>query len=430
MKIKKITIIVLSVLIIAAVAWKVYDYKTNTKNYSTGIYESEINYITNSNSSADKFITTLQEQLSSYPGNSKLLTKLGAAYIQKARESYDPEFYSLAEEVLNRAIKTEPNNFLAMAELGSVYLSRHHFREALELALKALDINPYSTYTYGVLVDAQVELGMYDEAIQSVQKMIDTRPDLSSYSRVSYIRELKGDTQGAIDAMKSAVTAGSPIAENTAWCRVQLGNIFYNKGDAETAEKIFQFVVKDFPNYIHGYGGLAKIKVFRKEYKEAIELYQKALEKNSLPEYLIALGDVYTLTGEKEKAEEQYQKVKFIITMFKEKGVDTDLELALFNADHNRSLKESLKDAEESLENGSQSIKVYHVLAWTNYKLGNYEEAGKNIEQALRLGTKDPLMYYHAGKIYGKLGLSDKEKEYSDFALMINPYYESLYSNQ
>jgi tetratricopeptide (TPR) repeat protein len=430
MKIKKITIIFLSVLIIAAVVWKVYDYKTNTKNYSTGIYESEINYITNSNSSADKFITTLQEQLSSYPGNSKLLTKLGAAYIQKARESYDPEFYSLAEEVLNRAIKAEPNNFLAMAELGSVYLSRHHFREALELSQKALDINPYSAYTYGVLVDAQVELGMYDEAVQSVQKMIDTRPDLSSYSRVSYIRELKGDTQGAIDAMKSAVTAGSPIAENTAWCRVQLGNLFYNKGDAETAEKIFQFVVKDFPNYIHGYGGLAKIKVYKKDYREAIDLYQKALEKNSLPEYLIALGDVYTLTGEKEKAEEQYQKVKFIITMFKEKGVDTDLELALFNADHNRSLKESLKDAEESLENGSQSIKVYHVLAWTNYKLGNYEEAGKNIEMALKLGTKDPLMYYHAGKIYGKLGLTNKEKEYTDFALMINPNYESLYSNQ
>ncbi|HMS34547.1 MAG TPA: tetratricopeptide repeat protein [Ignavibacteria bacterium] len=429
MNYKKIIIIVSAVLILAAVIWKVYDYRTGTKNYSTGMYESEINYISNSNSSADKFITTLQEQLVYYPGNSKLLTKLGAAYIQKARESNEPEFYSLAEEVLNRAIKTEPGNFLAMAELGSVFLSRHNFRDALELAQKTLDINPFSAYTYGVLVDAQVELGMYDEAIQSAQKMIDTRPDLSSYSRVSYIRELKGDTQGAIDAMKSAVTAGSPIAENTAWCRVMLGNLFYNRGDVETAEKIFGFVVKDFPNYIHGFGSLAKVKVFRKEYKEAIELYQKALEKNSLPEYLIALGDVYTLTGEKEKAEELYQKVKFIITMFKEKGVDTDLELALFNADHNRNLKESLKDAEESLENGSQSIKVYHVIAWTNFKLGNYEEAEKNIDKALRLGTKDPLMYFHAGKIFEKAGMTEKAKEYSDFALKINPYYDALYSN-
>ncbi len=390
--------------------------------------ESDLNYISNTNSSADKFITTLQEDLVNNPGNSKLLTKLGAAYIQKARESNDPEFYSLADDVLNRALKKDPDNFLAMSELGSVYLSRHHFKEALELAQKALIINPYSAYTYGVIVDAQVELGMYDDAINSVQKMIDTRPDLSSYSRVSYVRELKGDSQGAIDAMKSAVTAGSPVAENTAWCRVQLGNLYYNKGDAETAGKIFEAVVKDFPNYVHGYGGLAKVKVNKGEYKEAQELYEKALEKNSLPEYLIALGDLYTLTGEKELAEEQYQKVKFIITMFKEKGVDTDLELALFNADHNRNLKESLKNAENSLENGSQSIKTYHVLAWTNYKLGNYEDAGKNIQQALRLNTKDPLMLYHAGKIYDKMGMQDKAKEYSDLALKVNPYYENLYA--
>lgn len=112
MNYKKITIIVLAVIVISAVSWKVYDYRSNTKNYSTGMYESEINYISNSNSSADKFITTLHEQLAVYPGNSKLLTKLGAAYIQKARESDKYEFYSIAEEVLNRAIKLNPEIFL------------------------------------------------------------------------------------------------------------------------------------------------------------------------------------------------------------------------------------------------------------------------------------------------------------------------------
>lgn len=423
-----ITGLIILTIFVSALSFYNYNYKKDRTNYSTGIYDNEINFISNTNNSADRFITTMQEELINYPDNSKVLVKLGAAYIQKARETNDPEFYSLAEEVLNRALKLDPENFMAKSELGSVYLSRHHFKEALELGQKAIEINPYSSYTYGVIADAQIELGKYDEAIQSVQKMVDTRPDLSSFSRVSYIRELKGDTDGAIDAMKSAITAGSPAAENTAWCRVQLGNLFYNNGDMAASEKIFESIVNDFPNYAHGYGGMAKVKVFKKEYPEAIDLYQKALEKNSLPEYLIALGDVFTLTGEKEKAEEQYQKVKFIITMFKEKGVDTDLELALFNADHNRSLNESLSDANQSLENGSQSIKVYHILAWTNYKLGNYEEAEKNISQALHLGTKDPLMLYHAGKIFSKTGKTDEAKNYLDFALMINPYYETLYA--
>ncbi|HMS65903.1 MAG TPA: tetratricopeptide repeat protein [Ignavibacteria bacterium] len=426
---KKTVIIFLSLLIIALVSWKIYDYKINRSEYSTGIYESDLNYIRNTNSSADRFITTLTEQLIENPDNSKTLTKLGAAYIQKARESNDPEFYSLAEDVLKRAINNQNDNFLAMAELGSVNLSRHNFKEALVLSQKALELNPYNSYSYGVLVDAQIELGMYDEAIENVQKMVNLRPDLSSYSRVSYIRELKGDLQGAVDAMKLAVTAGSPEAENTAWCRVQLGNLFYNKGDVETAEKIYQFAIKDYPDYVHGYGGMAKIRLFQNNYHESIEYYNKALEKNSLPEYLIGLGDVYTLKEDKVKAEEQYQKVKFMITMFKEKGVDTDLELALFNADHDRNLKESYNDAGKSLENGSKSIKNYHILAWTSFKLGNFEEAEKNILEALRLGTKDPLMYYHAGKIYEKTGNKEKAKEFLDFALKINPFYSKLYAD-
>jgi tetratricopeptide (TPR) repeat protein len=430
MNLKKISILIISVMVIAAVAWKVYDHQTNKKNYLTEINEKEILVLDNIYTSSDKNITTFKELLVENPDNGVLLTKLGAAYIQKARESGDPEFYVNAEDVLNRAIKIDPENFLAIAELGSVNLSRHNFKEALELSQKALEINPYSSYSYGVLADAQIELGMYDEAIQTIQKMVDTKPDLGSYSRVSYIRELKGDEQGSIDAMKSAVKAGSPIAENTAWCRVQLGNLFYNTGDPETAEKIFGFVMKDFPEYVHGYGSMGKIKMHNKEYPEAIELYKKALEKNSLPEYLISLGDAYALSGNKEMAEEQYQKVKFISSMYKQKGVDTDLELSLFNADHNRQLEESLDYAQEAFDEGSKSIKVFHSLAWLNFKLGNYEEAQKNIEQALRLGTKDPLMYYHAGRIFEKTGQQEKSKEYLEFALKINPYYESLYISE
>ncbi|MEO8666230.1 MAG: tetratricopeptide repeat protein [Ignavibacteria bacterium] len=427
MKKKKLLIVLSAVVLITVVFFIAKDYKAGTQKNS-GLPDNEAGIISNTGTSADKFITTFKEQLVLNPDNSGLLTKLGAAYIQKARESNDPEYYAMAEDVLERAVDEQEDNFLAIAELGSVYLSRHHFKEALDQSQKALELNPYSAYTYGVKVDAQVELGMYDEAIMSVQKMVDTRPDLSSYSRVSYVRELKGDMQGAIDAMKSAISAGSPDAENTAWCRVQLGNLYYNSGNIEDAEMIFNGIRENFPEYIHGYGGLARIKVFRKQYDEAIGLYKTALEKNTLPEYLIALGDVYTLKGEKDKAEEQYRKVKFIITMFKEKGVDTDLELALFNADHNRNLKESLSDAQNSLENGSQSIKVYHTLAWTSYKLGNYEDAEKYISQALRLGTKDPLMYYHAGKIFGKTAKPEQSTAYLEYSLKINPYYDALYS--
>lgn len=427
----KIKIVILTVIIVAIVL-SAFIFMKNSKgsdqNFSTGIYDNSINYVSNTNSSADRFISTLREQLIEYPDNTNLLTKLGAAYIQKARETNDPEFYDLAEDVLDRAIQNNPDNFLAIAELGSVNLSRHNFKQALELSNEAIRLNPYNSYSYGVLVDAQVELGMYDEAIASLQKMINTRPDLGSYSRVSYLRELKGDHDGAIDAMKSAIEAGSPATENVAWCRVQLGNLYLNKGESGDAEKIFNSVIKDFPNYAHGYGNLAKIKMHDGKFSEAAALLTKALEINALPEFMISLGDAYKLTGENEKAEEQYSKVKFLNTLFKEKGVDTDLELALFNADHNRSLNESLSDAEENLENGSHSIKTYHSIAWLNYKLGNFQAAEENIRLALRLGTKDPLLSYHAGKIFLKTGRADESGAHLKYALAIYPHFENLYA--
>ncbi|MBK9333346.1 MAG: tetratricopeptide repeat protein [Ignavibacteria bacterium] len=424
---KKILITTSLLIILILITWKVFDFNSDEQIFSAGLYDSDINYISNTNSSADRYIATLKEQIIESPGNSNLLTKLGAAYIQKARETYDPEYYSMAEDVLNRSIEIQPDNFLSLAELGSVKLSRHHFIEALELSQKALQINPYSAYSYGVMVDAQVELGMYDEAVVNLQKMVDLRPDLSSYSRISYLRELFGDTDGAIDAMKSAITAGSPESENTVWCRVQLANLYFRSGIFDSASFIYKNVISEFPEYPHGYGGMAMIKMHERNYNDAILLYSRALEKNSLAEYLIALGDAYSLNGEKEKAEEEYRKVKLLTTIFKQKGIDTDLEIVLFNADHNRSLEESFENTKEALDNGSKNIKTYHSLAWTAFKLGNYETADQNIQQALRLGTKDPLLFYHAGKIFESTGDTAKAKDYLDFALKINPYYNELY---
>lgn len=430
MSIQKIIIIGLSVLIIAAVVWKVYDYRTNTKIYSKSNYESELNIQINSPSSPDKLITSFQENLLSYPENSKLLTKLGAAYIQKAKDSNEPEYLSQAENVLKKAIELERDNFFAIALLGTVNQTRMKFKDALELGQRAFEMNPYSAYALGVISDAQISLGMYDEGFQNTLKAVDIKSDANSLARLSKVRELTGEEQRAIDVMKTAISAGSPASENTAWRRFQLGNLFYNKGDLETAEKIYEFVSKDFPENPYGYAGLAKIKMNREEFGEAIELYLKSLEKKSLVENVIALGDAYYLSGQKEKSDEEYHKVKLMFPVFKEKGIDTDLEFSFFNATHNINPGEASEKAGELIKNGVKSIEVFHTLAWINFNLGNFTEAERNIQEALRLGTKDPMMYFIAGKIFSKLGQQSKSDKFTELALKINPYYNKLFGER
>ena len=45
-------------------------------------------------------------------------------------------------------------------------MSQHQFADAKKLAEEAKTINPDNAYVYGVLVDANVELGNYEEAVE------------------------------------------------------------------------------------------------------------------------------------------------------------------------------------------------------------------------------------------------------------------------
>src|SRR5215467_5329916 len=181
-------------------------------------------------SSNERMIPMLQEKLRQEPRNAEWNAALGQAYLQKARETGDPSFYTKAEELFGRALSADPKSAPAMIGSASLAMSRHDFGKARAMAEHAIQINPDIPATYGVLADALVELGEYESAFRTLARMVRLKPNLSSYSRISYVRELTGDTEGAIQAMQMAVDSGAPEAENTAWCMVQLGNLYLNSG--------------------------------------------------------------------------------------------------------------------------------------------------------------------------------------------------------
>ena len=251
--------------------------------------------------------------------------------------------------------------------------------------------------------DAQIELGMYPEAVQSFQTMVNTLPDLSAYSRVSYARELYGDLKGAEVAMSQAVEAGGPNAENTNWTRVQLGNLYYEQGQFAEAEKQYQTALNAYPGYPYAEAALGNIAAARRDYATAITLYNHVVNIMPLPQFVIALGDIYATAGQKDQAAQQYGLVQVEEQLYQANGVDQDAELALFDADHNHDLPGAL-DKARSAYGRRPSITVADVLAWTLYQTGNYEQAQQMMSQALRSGTKNALMDYHAGMIAYRLG--------------------------
>src|SRR5258708_7221336 len=182
-------------------------------------------------SATDRQISALQDHLRQAPSDQKSATQLGLAYLQRARETSDPSYLTRADGILNQALAHAPDDTDTLIGLGTLALARHQFQAAVDWGQRAVASNEYKAAAYGVLGDAYTELGLYEDAVTTIQKMVDLRPDQTSYARVSYARELHGNLKGAISAMQAAVDAAPQGSEATEWTRVQLGNLYFNSGD-------------------------------------------------------------------------------------------------------------------------------------------------------------------------------------------------------
>lgn len=378
--------------------------------------------------STDALIHSLQETLARNPYATQAYSELGAAYLQKVREAADPSYYGKAEGLFRKALERDPRDFGALSGMGALALARHHFREALEWGERGAAVNRYNAGIYGVIGDAHLELGEYDQAFDAFQKMVDTRPDLASYARVSYARELLGDRAGALEQMQAAVNAGAAGGEARSWAFVQLGNLYFDGGELEQAQQSYQAALDNRGEYPYARAGLAKVYAAQGDYDRAIDVYTRLVQSIPLPEFVIALGDVYTAAGRPSEAAKQYDLVVAMQQLFQANGVDTDAELALFNADHRLDLTHTLELAQGAFDKRS-SVTVADTLAWTLYQTGNYRAAEQMINRALRLGTRHALMFFHASLIQHQLGNDAGALDFLERALKLNPHFSLLYAD-
>jgi len=260
--------------------------------------------------------------------------------------------------------------------------------------------------------------------------MVDTRPALNSYSRASYLRELQGDTVGAIEIMRKAVGSGVPGSENMLWTQVQLGHLYFNSGDIRNAEQTYRAALQLRPDYLYAFAGIARVHAARGDYQAAIGEYRRIIKTLPLPEFVIALGEVYEANGQPNEARQQYESVRAMQQLNAGADMDVDLELALFDADHPATaLKAGGIDLAQAAERARTSYarrpSIYgaEALAWSLYKHGEYREAWRYSQLALRLGTRDAAMHYRAGMI--ALALDDRASARLHLrqALAINPYF-------
>jgi tetratricopeptide (TPR) repeat protein len=365
---------------------------------------------------ADARIRKAEAVIKRAPARHEGYNLLAAAFLQKARETGDSSFTLKAGEALDRSLRATPDNIDALNLSAALAVTNHDFAKAVEIAERGRRVRPDSPDVYSALADAHLELGNYDAAIEATQQMMDLRPDCGSYFRTAYLRALHGKTDGAAEALMVAIRAAdSSEPETVAWCRVRLGMNLMSLGHLEAAEREFDMALENFPNYHVALAAKGRARAEAGDLDAAAAFYRQSVERVPAPDTAIALGDLYTKLGLPEEAKRSYA----LAEAAERTGGDASTysrQMALYWADRGERLDEAVAIARRERALRSD-IYTCDALAWCLFKAGEVAGARVAMGEAVRLGTKDAQILYHAGMIAEAAGERAQARRYLTDAL-------------
>ncbi|MFL5885463.1 MAG: hypothetical protein ACJ77M_10370 [Thermoleophilaceae bacterium] len=362
----------------------------------------------------------------SQPHDAGSLVLLGNADLQKVRETGDAEYYTRAQGIFERARSVDPQYSAVYTGLGTLALAQHDFRSGLAYGLAAHRLAPDVVQPLGVIVDAQVELGRYADAGRTLQRMVDLKPNLASYARVSYFRELHGDLGGALRAMQLAVDAGGGARENVAYVQSLLGDLEFARGHLAAAAEAYRHADYSFPLYAQAQVGLAKVDAARRRFRAAIVRLHGVVDRLPLPSYVVALGETELAAGRAADAHRDLELVRAEQRLLAANGVNTDTELALYEADHGSPARAVLLARRAWAT--APSVRSADAVEWALTASGRAGEALPWARRALRLGSRDPMFLYHAGMTAKAAGERSRARELLARSLSLNPRFSPLYA--
>ncbi len=367
-------------------------------------------------------VAELEEAARARPQDGALLTQLGFVYQLRWRETADASYLPRSEVALRRALEVGADDANAVLGLGSLALIQHEFRKALTYGRRAQRLLPGSSRPYGVIGDALVELGRYDEAFAAFERMVSLRPSLASYARVAYARELTGDRSGAIEVMQLALDAAAGQPEPTAFVHVELAKLELGLGRLGVARQHALAASRAIPGYPSARLELARIEAARGRVDVALALARRASDAIPTAQAVSLLAELLDRTRRAAEARRQRSTVAVIDRLLEANGVKVDLESAVYRADNSIRPLETIELARRARAD-RPSIYGDDALAWALARAGRCTEALPLAERALRLGTKDALLYFHRGYAEGCAGNEVAMRDWYGKALALNPHF-------
>lgn len=348
-------------------------------------------------------IATLSTRVAANHADEYAAVGLADALIRQARVVGDASLPRQAEAVLSSTIDAT-DSYLARRMMGAVQLAQHRFLEALDAGQRAQALRPDDPWNYGVIGDAAMELGRYEEAFAAFDRMVSLKPTSAAYARVAYAREVQGDLAGAVTAMRMAIEATSPQdPEGIAWAWAQLGALEIQRGDVDAAATAFDRAAFAFPGHPYALAGQARVASVRGDLDVALDRYRALLDTSPTPEHAAHVGDVLHRRGDAADALAAWAEAERLERDGWKDEAPQPAALALLLAERDLQPAEALRLARDAAR-GRDDIVTNDALAWALYRNGAIEEAWTASTRARRTGTRDRRVLYHAAAIAAARG--------------------------
>jgi tetratricopeptide (TPR) repeat protein len=336
---------------------------------------------------ADRARADLQQN----PDDVSPVIRLGDTLLRLARVTGSGGRALEAERVLVSVLTRNPEHYEARRLLATTYLSLHRFRDALREGARYLAANPKDASVYGIVGDAHLELGEYDQAFASFDSMNALKPSAASYARAAYARELQGDLTGALDVMKMALGATAPSdVEAVAWHHVQLGHLYFEMGRTADAWREYTHAEHVFPDHPMAGDGMARVAAAAGRTGEALAIVKKRLNDAPRADGFALAGDLLSALGQSDEARRHY----LLAEAAWRSDTPEPARLARFLADRGRA-DEAVRMAEAAIAE-RRDIFTADALAWAYFRAGRLEDARKAMSEARRTGTRDREILRHA----------------------------------
>ncbi|GGR67682.1 hypothetical protein GCM10010269_03100 [Streptomyces humidus] len=374
-----------------------------------------------------------ESRVRAHPKDARSWAVLGAAYLEQGRRTADvAALYPKAERALRTSLKARPgNNADALDGLAALAAARRDFPAALAWGESALKAAPGRWTTYAQLVDAYTGLGDYKKARKALDRLTALHSGPVVRARAAGVYWDQGRREDAQAALADAAADASSPAEQAAWLE-RGGQLAFERGERETALRHFQEAVRIDPGLWAAWAGRGRALAALGRTSEALRAYRTALAGQPSPQYALELGELYESLGLAREAGAQYDLLRARVREEEAGGVDGELVLGRFEADHgDPALAVRRLRAEWRRQPG---IAVADALGWALHRAGQDEEALRfalTATDRVHGGAMLSAPYvHHLAVIERTLGREGPARRHLREALQINPYFSPLLGPQ